>query len=41
MGQEMLADDNVKFVLTGTLVFGAQPLYDTLAGQKPVFIGTR
>jgi branched-chain amino acid transport system substrate-binding protein len=35
----MLADDSVKFVLTGTLVIGNQPLYDTLAGQKPVFIG--
>ena len=38
-GQEMLADASVKFVLTGTLVNGNQPLYDTLAGQKPVFIG--
>ena len=38
-GQEMLADDSVKFVLTGTLVLGNQPLYDTLAGQKPIFIG--
>ena len=37
--QEMLADDSVKFVLTGTLVLGNQPLFDTLAGQKPVFIG--
>ena len=37
--QEMLADDSVKFVLTGTLVYGNQPLFDTLAGQKPVFIG--
>ena len=35
----MLADENVQYVLTGTLVFGNQPLYDTLAGQKPVFIG--
>jgi branched-chain amino acid transport system substrate-binding protein len=38
-GQEMLADENVEYVLTGTLVLGNQPLYDTLAGQKPVFIG--
>ncbi len=37
--QEMLADENVQYVLTGTLVLGNQPLYDTLAGQKPVFIG--
>ena len=26
-------------MLTGTLVLGNQPLFDTLAGQKPVFIG--
>jgi branched-chain amino acid transport system substrate-binding protein len=38
-GQEMLADENVQFVLTGTLVVGNQPLFDTLAGQKPVFVG--
>ena len=38
-GQEMLADDSVKFVLTGTLVLGNQPLYDTVAGQKPIFVG--
>jgi ABC-type branched-subunit amino acid transport system substrate-binding protein len=38
-GQEMLADSSVQFVLTGTLANGNQPLYDTLAGQKPVFIG--
>jgi ABC-type branched-subunit amino acid transport system substrate-binding protein len=38
-GQEMLADDSVKFVLTGVLANGNQPLYDTLAGQKPVIIG--
>jgi branched-chain amino acid transport system substrate-binding protein len=38
-GQEMLADPSVQFVMTGTLVNGNQPLYDTLAGQKPVFIG--
>ena len=30
---------SVQYVLTGTLVLGNQPLYDTLAGQKPVFIG--
>ena len=38
-GQEMLADDSVKFILTGTLVLGNQPLYDTVAGQKPIFVG--
>ena len=37
--QEMLADPSVQFVLTGTLVNGNQPLFDTLAGQKPVFVG--
>ena len=37
--QEMLADESVQYVLTGILVLGNQPLYDTLAGQKPVFIG--
>ena len=29
----------VEFVLTGTLANGSQPLFDTLAGQKPVIIG--
>jgi branched-chain amino acid transport system substrate-binding protein len=34
----MLADPDVQVVMTGTVLFGNQPLLDTLAGQKPVFI---
>ena len=35
----MLNNDEVSFVLTGTLLVGNQPLYDVLDGQKPVIIG--
>ncbi len=38
-GTEMLNNDEVAFVLTGTLLVGNQPLYDVLGGQKPVIIG--
>ncbi len=38
-GTEMLNNDEVSFVLTGTLLVGNQPLYDVLDGKKPVIIG--
>lgn len=37
--QEMLANDAVQVVITGTMLFGNQPLLDGLAGKKPVYIG--
>jgi branched-chain amino acid transport system substrate-binding protein len=36
---EMLNDDSVAFVMTGTLVVGNESVYSTLAGKKPVLIG--
>ena len=36
---DMLRDRTVSFVMTGTLVYGNQGIYDTLKGQKPVLIG--
>lgn len=36
---EMLNDDTVDFVMTGTMVVGNGSIYSTLAGQKPVIIG--
>jgi len=38
-GQEMLANDEVQAVITGTMLSGNQPLLDTLKDKKPVFIG--
>ena len=38
-GTEMLNNDEVDFVLTGTLLDGNQQLYDVLDGKKPVVIG--
>jgi branched-chain amino acid transport system substrate-binding protein len=38
-GTEMLNNDEVQFVLTGTLLNGNQQLYDVLQDQKPVIIG--
>lgn len=37
-GTEMLNNKDVQLVVVGMLVFGAKSLYDTLGGQKPVFI---
>jgi branched-chain amino acid transport system substrate-binding protein len=36
---EMLNDEKVSFVMTGTLVVGNASIYSTLAGKKPVIIG--
>ena len=36
--QQMLADADIQAVITGAYAVGNQPLLDTLAGQKPVFI---
>jgi branched-chain amino acid transport system substrate-binding protein len=38
-GTEMLNNDEVSFVLTGTLLNGNQQLYDVLLDKKPVIIG--
>ena len=36
---EMVNDDDVPFVMTGTMVVGDGSIYSTLGGQKPVIIG--
>src|SRR5262245_5386371 len=36
---EMLNDDSISVVMTGTMVVGNGSIYSTLAGQKPVIIG--
>lgn len=36
---EMLNNDDVSLVMTGTMVVGNQSIYDTLGGEKPVIIG--
>ena len=36
---QMLNDDEVSFVMTGTMVVGNGSIYSTLAGEKPVIIG--
>lgn len=38
-GTQLANDDSVRIVLTGTLLVGAEGLYNTLAGRKPVLIG--
>jgi branched-chain amino acid transport system substrate-binding protein len=38
--QQMLADSSISVVLTGTLTVGNAPLLSTLAGKKPVVIGS-
>ncbi len=37
--QEMVNDDKVALVMTGTLVIGNASMYETLNGRKPVLIG--
>ena len=36
---EMVNDEDVPFVMTGTMVVGNGSIYSTLGGQKPVIIG--
>jgi len=37
-GTQMLNNSDVKFIITGLLVFGGQSLYTVINGQKPIMI---